>query len=39
MTESLPMSDAIPLTEVPGAKLYCGDALDVLRSLPSNSID
>lgn len=39
MTESLPMSDAIALTEVPGAKLYCADALDVLRSLPSNSID
>ena len=26
-------------TEVPGAKLYCADALDVLRSLPDSSID
>lgn len=33
------MTDSIPRTDVPGATLYCGDALDVLRSLPSNSID
>jgi site-specific DNA-methyltransferase (adenine-specific) len=29
----------IPTTEVPGAVLHCGDALDVLRSLPDSSID
>lgn len=39
MTKALPMTEPVALTEVPGAQLYCGDALDVLRSLPANSID
>jgi site-specific DNA-methyltransferase (adenine-specific) len=33
------MTTPLALTEVPGAKLYCADALDVLRSLPDSSID
>lgn len=31
--------DSIPRTDVPGATLYCADALEVLRSLPDNSVD
>jgi adenine-specific DNA-methyltransferase len=39
VTEAVAVATTVPITEVPGAVLHCGDALDVLRSLPDSSID